>query len=59
MEGTKLGDSKKASAADVAKTGYDALMKNEDHVVAGWSNKLAAALLKLAPEASKAERAKP
>ncbi|MDQ6925354.1 MAG: SDR family NAD(P)-dependent oxidoreductase [Candidatus Eremiobacteraeota bacterium] len=58
MEGTKLGDSKKADPADVAKTGYDALMKNEDHVVAGWSNKLAAALLKLAPIESAAKRAK-
>lgn len=58
MEGTKLGESKKESAADVAKTGYDALMKGEGHVVAGWTNKIAAALLKLAPEESKAARAK-
>lgn len=58
MEGTKLGESKKADPADVAKTGYDALMKGEGHVVAGWTNKIAAALLKLAPEESKAARAK-
>ena len=41
MEDTKLGQSEKDDPADVAREGFEALMKGEDHVVAGsFKNKL-------------------
>ena len=40
MEDTKVGSSKKDDAADVAKTGYQAMMKGERSVVHGLMNKL-------------------
>ncbi len=40
MEDTKVGSSSKDDAADVAKTGYRAMMKGERSVVHGLMNKL-------------------
>jgi short-subunit dehydrogenase len=40
MEDTKVGTMKKDDPADVARTGYDAMMKGERHVVHGLMNKL-------------------
>ena len=40
MEDTKVGTAKKDDAADVARTGYDAMMKGERSVVYGLKNKL-------------------
>ncbi|TFI58604.1 SDR family NAD(P)-dependent oxidoreductase [Sphingomonas parva] len=40
MEDTKVGTSKKDDPADVAKTGYEAMMKGERSVVHGLMNKL-------------------
>ena len=40
MEDTKVGTAKKDDPADVAKTGYDALMKGERSVIYGFKNKL-------------------
>jgi len=40
MDDTKVGSAKKDDAADVAKTGYDAMMKGERSVVYGLKNKL-------------------
>jgi len=41
MEDTKLGQAKKDDPRDVARDGFEALMKGKDHVVAGsWKNKL-------------------
>jgi short-subunit dehydrogenase len=40
MDDTKVGTMKKDDAADVAKTGYDAMMKGERSVVHGLMNKL-------------------
>jgi short-subunit dehydrogenase len=34
MEDTKLGQASKADPADIAKAGYDAMMKGKDHVIA-------------------------
>lgn len=40
MEDTKVGAARKDDAADVAKTGYDAMLKGERSVVYGFKNKL-------------------
>ncbi|NNM76012.1 SDR family NAD(P)-dependent oxidoreductase [Sphingomonas sp. ID1715] len=40
MEDTKVGTAKKDDPDDVAKTGYDALMKGERSVIYGFKNKL-------------------
>lgn len=42
--------SKTANPADVAKAGYDALMAGEDHVVAGFMNKLRVAMAHILPD---------
>ncbi|GAB2524179.1 SDR family NAD(P)-dependent oxidoreductase [Spirosoma aerophilum] len=42
--------SKTANPADVAKEGYDALMKGKDHVVAGWMNKARVAMAHVLPD---------
>ena len=41
---------KTANPAAVAKEGYDALMKGDDHVVAGWMNKARVAVAHLLPD---------
>lgn len=50
MDDTKVGQSKKMSAEDVAKIGYDALMADDDHVVAGLKNKLQALMSNILPD---------
>lgn len=52
---TKVGQSKKASAADVAKDGYDALMRGDAHEVAGWANKLQAMMTRFLPDGQLAQ----
>lgn len=42
--------SKTANPADVAKEGYEALMQNKDHVVAGWVNKARVAMAHILPD---------
>ena len=44
MLDTKVGTDKKDDPADVAKVGFDAMMKGEGDVVSGWKNKLQAAI---------------
>ncbi len=56
MLDTKVGTQKKDSPADVAKTGWEALMKGEGEVVAGWSNKLRAAISHIVPQGVLAEQ---
>jgi short-subunit dehydrogenase len=46
---TKLGTEKKDSAADVAKAGFDAMMRGEGDVVSGWKNKLQSSLANVLP----------
>lgn len=55
MLDTKVGSGEKASAADVAKVGFDAMMKGQLKVVAGFSNKLRAAMSHVAPDSKLAE----
>jgi short-subunit dehydrogenase len=56
MEDTKVGQDDKASAADVAKIGFDAMMDGEGDVVAGWKNKLQAAAAAVTPSGVLAAR---
>ena len=55
MTDTKVGSSEKAHASDVAKTGFDAMMKGELKVVAGFGNKIRAAVSHIAPDSALAE----
>ncbi len=56
MEDTKVGQGKKDDPADVAKTGYDAMMRGEGDVIHGLRNKLQAAMGAVTPESIKAEQ---
>jgi len=49
MLDTKVGSSKKDDPADVARVGFDAMMRGEGEVVSGWMNKLRSAIAKVAP----------
>jgi len=53
---TKVGQGKKDDPAMVAKTGYDTMIKGEGDVVAGWKNKVQAAMGAITPESIKAEQ---
>jgi short-subunit dehydrogenase len=55
MMDTKVGTAEKANAADVAKTGYDAMMSGELKVVAGFGNKVRAAVSHVAPDSALAQ----
>jgi short-subunit dehydrogenase len=56
MEDTKIGASKKDDPADVAKTGFEAMLKGEGDVVTGWMNKLQTAIANITPADMLAER---
>jgi len=56
MEDTKVGQSTKDDPADVAKTGFDAMMRGDGDVVSGWKNKLATAIASVAPAGVLAEQ---
>ncbi len=53
MEDTKVGADKAAMSdpADVARDGFDAMMKGNEHVVSGWKNKLQEAVAHVTPNA--------
>jgi short-subunit dehydrogenase len=57
MQDTKLGESKKADPADVAKTGFDALMRGDADVVHGLGNKVMTAVADLLPSSLTARMA--
>jgi len=52
MRDTRVGSSNKMHAADVAQIGFDAMMKGELKVVAGFANKVRAAVSHLAPDSA-------
>jgi len=52
---TKIGQSKKDDPADVARQGYDAMMRGDGDVVTGWMNKLQSAIANVTPAAVLAE----
>ena len=49
MMDTKVGQAKKDDPADVAKTGFDAMMRGDGDVVTGWKNKLQTAIASVTP----------
>jgi short-subunit dehydrogenase len=49
MLDTKLGQGEKDDPAEVARRGYDAMMRGDGEVVTGWQNKLRTALAHLTP----------
>jgi short-subunit dehydrogenase len=53
---TKVGQSKKDDPADVAKVGYEAMMKGEGDVVSGWKNKIMSAAALVTPSDILAEQ---
>jgi short-subunit dehydrogenase len=56
MLDTDVGSSKKMPADQVAKQGFDAMMKGEGDVVTGWQNKLRAAIAQIMPAGAVAEQ---
>ena len=56
MMDTKVGTDKKDDAGDVARTGFDAMMKGEGDVVTGWKNKLMSAIANVTPAGMLAEQ---
>jgi short-subunit dehydrogenase len=56
MVDTKVGQSKKDDPVDVAKVGFEAMMKGEGDVVAGWKNKLQSAAALITPSDVLAEQ---
>ena len=55
MLDTKVGSSEKMNAAEVAKIGFDAMMKGELEVVAGFANKFRAAMSHVVPDSALAQ----
>ncbi len=56
MLDTKVGQSEKDDPADVAKTGFDAMMRGDGDVVSGWQNKLQSAIALITPAGVLAEQ---
>jgi short-subunit dehydrogenase len=56
MMDTKVGTSKKDDPAEVAETGFQAMMKGEADVVTGWHNKLRTAIASVTPAGMLAEQ---
>lgn len=56
MLDTKVGQAKKDDPADVAKTGFDAMMNGDGDVVSGWQNKLQSAIALVTPASLLAEQ---
>ncbi len=53
---TKVGQQEKDDAAYVARVGFDAMMRGEGDVVAGWKNKLQATIANVTPASVLAEQ---
>lgn len=56
MEDTQIGQGKKDDPAMVAKVGFDAMMRGDGDVVAGWKNKLQTAMAAVTPSGVLAEQ---
>lgn len=56
MLDTAVGQGRKDDPADVAKAGFDALMRGEASVVSGWQNKLMTTLANVTPASMLAEQ---
>ena len=55
MMDTKVGQEKKDDPAEVAQTGFDAMMRGDGDVVTGWKNKLQSAIASVTPSDMLAE----
>jgi short-subunit dehydrogenase len=55
MLDTKVGTQKKQSPVEVARQGFEAMMKGDGDVVTGWNNKLRAAISHIMPSGALAE----
>ena len=55
MLDTKVGQAKKDDPAEVARIGFDAMMKGKGDVVSGWKNKLQTAIATVTPSGVLAE----
>ncbi|MFZ5672583.1 MAG: SDR family NAD(P)-dependent oxidoreductase [Pseudomonadota bacterium] len=53
---TRIGQSEKDDPADVARTGYEAMLRGDGDVVSGWHNKLQSAIANVTPSAILAEQ---
>jgi len=53
---TQIGQAAKDDAAEVARAGFEAMMSGEGDVVAGWKNRVQAALANITPAALLAEQ---
>jgi short-subunit dehydrogenase len=53
---TKVGQQEKDNPADVAKVGFDAMIRGDGDIVSGWKNKLQAAVANVTPSAMLAEQ---
>src|SRR5215212_7557898 len=56
MLDTKVGQGKKDDPADVARVGFDAMMRGDGDVVSGWKNKLQSAIANVTPAGVLAEQ---
>jgi uncharacterized protein len=56
MMDTDVGQGSKDDPADVAKTGFDAMMRGDGDIVSGWKNKLTTALASVTPAGMLAEQ---
>jgi short-subunit dehydrogenase len=56
MLDTKVGTQKKQPASEVAQIGFEAMMRGDGDVVAGWQNKLRAAIANVMPSGALAEQ---
>jgi short-subunit dehydrogenase len=56
MEDTQIGQDKKDDPADVAKVGFDAMMRGDGDVVSGWKNKFTTILANVTPAGVLAEQ---
>jgi short-subunit dehydrogenase len=56
MMDTKVGQDKKDDPADVAKIGFEAMMRGDGDVVSGWKNKITTALASITPAGMLAEQ---
>lgn len=51
-----MGAGKKDDPADVAKVGFEAMMKGQGDVVSGWKNKIQSAVANVLPSGALAEQ---
>jgi len=56
MEDTKVAQDPKDDPADVARVGFDAMMRGDGDVVSGWKNKLQSAIANITPAGMLAEQ---